>query len=56
MEFGGGANCLIGGVKIAWTSDSDERDDKEDDELGVGELFNALVEVLLGWLLVFLLF
>ena len=55
LDFGGGEHYLAGGVKNAWTSDRDERDDNDDDDLSVGELFDALVEVLLGWLLVFLL-
>ena len=53
LEFSGGVNCLIGGVKVVWTSDRDERDDKDDDDLGAGELFDCLVEVLFGWLLAF---
>ena len=45
LEFGGGESCVIGGVKVVWTRDRDERDNKDDDEFGTGELFDALVEV-----------
>ena len=55
LDFDGDENYLAGRVKNTWTSDRDERDDKDDDELSVGELFDTLVEVLLGWSLVFLL-
>ena len=55
FEFGGGVNCLIGRVKLVWTSDSYARHDKDDyDELGAGELFDVLIELLGGRVLVFL--
>ena len=48
-------NFLIGRVKVAWTSDRDEHDDKDDDDVGAGESLDALVEMLFSWLLAFLL-
>ena len=48
LEFGGDVIFLVGGLKVSLTSDRDERDDKDDDELVAGELFDALVQVLFG--------
>ena len=54
LDFVGGAHCLIGGLKVVWTSKRDEHDDEDDDDISAGELFDTLVEVLGSGLLAFI--